>query len=59
MKKFIFISIWIISLIIASIGTYENPEMIEFIKENYNLQKYLPSKIKVEILDRRLFFLQV
>ena len=48
MRKFIFISIWLISLIIASIGTYENPEMIDFIKENYNLQKYLPSKIKVE-----------
>ena len=48
MRKFIFISIWLISLIIVSIGTYENPEMIDFIKENYNLQKYLPSKIKVE-----------
>ena len=48
MRKFIFISIWLISLIIASIGTYENPEMIDFLKENYNLQKYLPSKIKIE-----------
>ena len=48
MRKFIFISIWLISLIIASIVTYENPEMIDFLKENYNLQKYLPSKIKIE-----------
>ena len=48
MRKFIFISIWLISLIIVSIGTYENPEMIDFIKENYNLQKYLPSKVKVK-----------
>ena len=48
MRKFIFISIWLISLIIVSIGTYENPEMIDFIKENYNLQKYFPSKVKVK-----------
>jgi len=48
MRKFVFISIWLISLIIVSIGTYENPEMIDFIKENYNLQKYLPSKVKVK-----------
>jgi len=48
MRKFTFISIWVISLIIVSIGTYENPEMIDFIKENYNLQKYLPSEVKVK-----------
>ena len=48
MRKFIFISIWLISLIIVSIATYENPEMIDFLKENHNLHKYLPSKIKVE-----------
>ena len=48
MRKFIFISVWLISLIIVSVGTYENPEMIDFIKENYNLQKYLPSKVKVK-----------
>ena len=48
MRKFKFISIWLISLIIVSIGTYENPEMIDFIKDNHNLYKYLPSKVKVK-----------
>ena len=46
MRKFIFILIWLVSLIIASIFTYENPEVIDFIKKSY--EKRLPPKIKFE-----------
>ena len=46
MRKFIFILIWLVSLIIASIFTYENPEVIDFIKKS--IEKRLPSKIKFE-----------
>ena len=46
MRKFIFILIWLVSLIIASIFTYENPEVIDIIKKSF--EKRLPSKIKFE-----------
>ena len=48
MRKFIFIFIliWLVSVIIASIYTYEHPETIERIK--YNFEKHLPSKVKFE-----------
>ena len=46
MRKFIFILIWLVSLIITSIFTYENPEVIDFIKKS--IEKRLPSKIKFE-----------
>ena len=46
MRKFIFILIWLVSVIIASIYTYENPEVIESIKHNF--EKHLPSKVKFE-----------
>ena len=44
MRKFIFILIWLVSVIIASIYTYENPEVIENIRHNF--EKHLPSKVK-------------
>ena len=46
MRKFIFILIWLVSVIIASIYTYENPEVIESIRHNF--EKHLPSKVKFE-----------
>ena len=46
MRKFIFILIWLISLIITSIFTYENPEVIDYIKKSF--EKRLPSNIKFE-----------
>jgi len=46
MRKFIFILIWLVSVIVASIYTYENPEVIESIRHNF--EKHLPSKVKFE-----------
>ena len=43
MRIFIFILIWSVSVIIASIYTYENPELIERIR--YKFEKTLPTKI--------------
>ena len=46
MRKIIFILIWLASLVIMSIFTYENPEMIDLMKSNF--EKHAPSKIKFE-----------
>jgi len=45
MKKFIIIFIWIISLIVASIYTYDNPERIELVKNYFKKDKYPELKI--------------
>ena len=47
MRKFIFILIWLVSLIIASLYTYENPETIELIKRNFKEHPSF-SRIKFE-----------
>ena len=39
MKKILFISLWIVSLAIASIYTYEHPEKIEIIKSFFYEKK--------------------
>ena len=46
MKKFVFILIWLITLIIVSVYTYENPEKMDIVK--YYFKKHIPSKIKFE-----------
>ncbi len=46
MKKFVFFLVWVSSLILASVYTYENPDKIDIIK--YYFKSHLPSKIKFE-----------
>ena len=46
MKKFIFILFWIVSLIAASIYTYENPEALDRIKNSF--AKHIPPKVQFE-----------
>ena len=46
MNKFLFILIWLLSLIIVSIYTYENPEKIEIIKNYFKKDK--DAKVKLD-----------
>ena len=46
MRKFLFILIWLLSLIIVSIYTYENPEKIEKIKLYFKEEKNVKVKLK-------------
>ena len=46
MKKFIFILFWIVSLVAASIYTYENPETLDRIKNSF--AKHIPPKVQFE-----------
>ena len=46
MKNFLFILIWLASLIIISVYTYENPEKMDIVK--YYFKSHIPSKIKFE-----------
>jgi hypothetical protein len=39
MKKFIFIILWVVSLIISIIWTYEHPEKIESLKDSFKKNK--------------------
>ena len=39
MKKFIFIILWVVSLIISIIWTYEHPEKIERLKDSFKKNK--------------------
>ena len=40
MRKFIFVLIWLVSLIIAGIFTYENPEAIDSLKHNFETRLF-------------------
>ena len=46
MRKFLFILIWLLSLIIVSVYTYENPEKIEKIKLYFKEDKNVKVKLK-------------
>ena len=46
MRKFLFILIWLLSLIIISLYTYENPEKIEKIKLYFKEDKNVKVKLK-------------
>ena len=64
MRKFLFILIWLLSLIIVSIYTYENPEKIKKIKlyfkdeKNQVFHKRAETIVSLMTLDQELICLK-
>ena len=55
MKKFIFIILWVVSLIISIIWTYEHPEKIESLKDSFKKNKS-PEIENIDSKKKKIFW---